>query len=334
MRRSDYGLAHAAGLFSFEGVFLLGTAHLCYAFNHSGLASQKESPVNDNLLKPVDDGLPMRPNKEHATDKLRVLGGYIHRFITSMRERPWRAFFYIDLLAGPGKNRFPDGTVMFGSPLIALNSTYPFTNYRFVDFDPQNCEALRKRVSASEYENRVRIMHGDCNKKVDEIVSEIAWMDGVYKKGRWSCLSLAFLDPEGLELRWETVEKLGQMKHMDLIINFSTSGITRNAQQLIDSGNTESIDLFFGTEEWKKAYKEAGGDNTRVRRALLDLYKKRLGTLDYQVVEPSSSDELVFKNSKNVQLYTLIGVSKHERGVEFWQDTIAGKSSSSQLRMF
>ena len=153
MRRSDYGLAHAAGLFSFEGVFLLGTAHLCYAFNHSGLASQKESPVNDNLLKPVDDGLPMRENKAHGRNKLIAVEDYINRFITSMCGRGWRELYYIDLFAGPGKNRFPNGDVTLGSPLVALTARDAFTRYRFVELTQQTVmlsENVSKRANAGK----------------------------------------------------------------------------------------------------------------------------------------------------------------------------------------
>lgn len=289
--------------------------------------------MNENLLQPVDDGLAMRPNKKHSKDKLNALDGYIHRFITSMHKKPWRALFYIDLMAGPGKNRFSDGYLL-GSPLISLNSKYAFTHYRFVESNSTNYESLRERVNASERKNLVRILQGNCNDLVDNIVSEISIIDSRFIEGKWPSLNLAFLDPEGLELKWETVQKLGKMNRMDLIINFSTNGITRNAQKFLDSGKTDSIDLFFGTDEWQEVYRAAAGDSTRVRRALLDLYKKRLGTLGYQVVEPDPTDELVFKSSKNVQLYTLLGASKDKLGEKFWRDTIAKRGSSGQLSMF
>lgn len=292
--------------------------------------------MNDILLKPVDDGLPMRNNQNHSRDKLRVLDGYVHRFITAMHKMPWRAFFYIDLMAGPGKNQFPDGSVMLGSPLIALEAKHPFSHYRFVERDPNNCETLRKRVEASGRKDSVRVLQGDCNDVVYEIVNEIREIDRhpPYSDDCWHSLNLAFLDPEGLELHWNTVKELCLINRMDLIINFSTSSITRNARSLLESGKTDSIDRFFGSEEWQSEYKEASGNSTHVRRALLDLYKKKLGVFRYQVVEPDPSDEMVFKSRRNVQLYTLIGVSKHPRGVQFWQDTISRNTDSGQLSMF
>ena len=248
-----------------------------------------------------------------------------------MHNRGWRELFYIDLFAGPGKNIFPDSEVALGSPLIALTTKNAFTKYRFVEYDPKNCETLQQRVQESERRDAVNILQGDCNDVVDYIVDEITKTDKEFVEGLWSSLSLAVLDPEGLELRWETVEKLGRMNRVDLIINFSTSGITRNARKFLKSGKTEKIDDFFGTTDWQAAYREAGGDNTRVRRLLLDLYKTRLESLGYEVAEPSTSDELVFKSRRNVQLYTLIGASKNELGMEFWRDTISKIGPSGQL---
>ena len=55
-------------------------------------------------LDPQDDGLPMRPAGIWAPRKLDYLERYIGIFETSMRQKfPTR--HYIDLLAGPGKNK-------------------------------------------------------------------------------------------------------------------------------------------------------------------------------------------------------------------------------------
>ena len=276
----------------------------------------------------------MRPNNTHAKAKLLAMEGYINRFITSMCSRGWRELYFIDLFAGPGKNRFGNDEVLLGSPLVALTARDSFTKYRFAEIDPGNCATLSRRVDSSERRDHVKIFQGDCNEVVNEIVREIIKTDSVFVEGLWSSLSLAILDPEGLELRWDTVEKLGRMNRMDLIINFSTSGITRNARKFLNTGNTEKIDRFFGTTDWQAAYREAGGDKTRVRRALLDLYKSGLENRGYEVAEPPASDELVFKNKRNVQLYTLIGASKHQLGVEFWRDAISKIGPSGQLGMF
>lgn len=281
-------------------------------------------------LLPEDDGLPMRESQDYAKDKLRVLEGYIARFTTSMRKSQWSALGYIDLLAGPGKNRFqPSGDILLGSPLIALTAKYPFTYYRFVEMGNQEYVALARRITSSEHAERVKVIHGDCNAVVNTVVADIASRDKRFlAEHKWSSLNLAFLDPEGLELEWATVEKLGRIRRMDIILNFSTSGFTRNAAQMLMSENTARLDRFFGTTEWKMVYQEVSKkDNSYVRRAMLDFYKSRLVTLGYKI----HPDERVFKTSKGVQVYTLMFASKHDLGNKFWSGAI---QEVSQPKLF
>ena len=278
--------------------------------------------MNDNLLKPVDDGLPMRESNDYARAKLRIIEGFVGRFITSMRDK-WPALYFIDLFAGPGKNIFPDGSVMLGSPLISLTARNSFTHYRFVDANHSHCQALAERAQGSDRRRHVQILHGDCNFRVNDIVNEISAFDDRQEYyGHRPSLNLAVLDPEDLTLEWKTVELLGRMKRMDLIINFSTSGIIRSAMNALKTGNTTRIDNFFGTKEWQAAFINAPNDSTHKRRAMLDLYKERLNhLLKYKAIK-TTEDEAVFRNRKNAQVYTLIGASKHELGMNFWVDSV------------
>ncbi len=274
----------------------------------------------------MDDGLVMRNSQEYARDKLLIIERYTNRMITSMRDRPWRAFFYIDIEAGPGKNLFvTSGEVERGSPLIGLGAKFPFTHYRFIELDQANCDTLKARVSASELQECVKVWHGDCNILVDEIVNEIQEVDRPTATSyNWHSLNLAILDPEGLELHWETVEKLGRMKRMDMIFTFWTSGITRNANAWIEAGSTEKIDKLYGSKEWQRIYRPVAHKNsTEKRRVLIDFYKTRLEGLGYQI-----GNERVFRNSKNVQQYTMFGACKHPLGIKFWNDVIRGLPQS------
>ena len=292
--------------------------------------------MSNSYLLEEDDGLIMRDSQDYAKDKLRLLKGYIQQFIVSMRNNPlWRALYYIDLQAGPGKNVFtPSQSIMLGSPLLALTAKFPFTQYRFVELRAVEYNALLERISVSDRRVRVKLMRGDCNVLVDQIVEEIQEIDRPFIKGKPSSLNLAFLDPNGLELNWNTVEKLGNVKRMDLIINFSTSGFTRNVGKLIEKNQTTQIDHFFGTQEWKETYRQVEDqDNTAVRRAMLDFYKKRLAALGYIIdfEREILPDEQVFRNRRNAQVYTLIFASKHPLGTEFWQNVL---KDVSQPRLF
>lgn len=285
-----------------------------------------------SYLKPEHDGLPMRESQNYAKQKLDILLRFIDMFSTAMKDRPWASVNYIDLLAGPGKNVIgKTGEVVLGSPLIALK--YPFHNYFFVERDPELFKGLDSRVSVSPRNEHVRRYNGDCNVEIGNIVAEIRAIDRRAAPESWQSLNLVFADPEGFELYWETIEKLGRETRSDLIINFSTSGITRNIREAFNSQKEHAIDKFLGTRDWRGPYSELSnrGDGTVVRRFILNLYAKKLGELGYRTTAPNG--EYIVLNSTNRQLYSLFCASKSDLGIKFF-NTAADKFRSPKLPGF
>lgn len=209
----------------------------------------------DKYLLPEDDGLPTRTFGKWTKDKLHYLERYIYMFETSMRNMKWCARCYIDLFSGRGKYQVENSREFnLGSPLIALTTKHPFTHYFFVDNSLENVDVLKQRCSALP-EIPKKILIGDANQIVDEIVGEIKSIEKNRPPDTWSSsLNLAFLDPDGLELEWNTVTKLAQLKKMDLIIHYSQSGLTRNFENYVHSDEETIIDRFFGDTEWRKIY--------------------------------------------------------------------------------
>lgn len=273
--------------------------------------------VINSALDTEDDDLLMRKSGEWTHDKLYFVNALLGRFIVSMRKKNWRAIHYIDLFAGPGKNRLSDGRVILGSPLLALSQKQPFDRYFFADNEPANIADLQKRC-AQFPNSRVCYYLDDANQAVDEIVSEIKAVDTVYRAGVWPSLNLAFLDPQGLELHWDTVAKLADCR-TDMIIYYSQMGITRDAPNQIQLQPPTAIDRFFGDTLWRDIYHrhKRGGDSF-LHRALLDHYKQKLGTFGYVVED--QLPEPVFRNTKDAPLYRLLFVSKHSLGNRFWSD--------------
>lgn len=274
----------------------------------------------DKFLLEEDDGLPLWPSNQYVHYKLKALATYIQITNTSMKDKPWRARYYIDLQAGPGKNQIKHtGSIVLGSPLIALNSKPSFTDYRFNEIDPVRRNALEQRVKASPLHKRARIFQEDVNQVVEEICAEIDARDRVYQRGRWPCLNIAFLDPEGLEIEWGTIERLANVNRMDLIINFSTMGLMRiSGTHEFDAG-----DRFFGTVEWRKVYETWDKPSVK-RRKLIDFYLSRLRQFGYYVNRnPQLPDiDLPVRNSRNSVVYNLIFASKSELGEKFWRQAI------------
>lgn len=129
---------------------------------------------------------------------------------------------YIDLFAGPGQVRLPTGAVIDGSPLIAAQATPSFSRLFWSDADPGNAASLRAH-RAGFPDRHIDVLEGDANALIDGILADVSRTQP----------ALAFLDPEGSELAWETVRKISAHKppphnKIEQFILFATdTGIVR-----------------------------------------------------------------------------------------------------------
>jgi len=289
-----------------------------------------DEPDREIYLSPVDDGLPMRDSGEWSKVKLSVLGYYIDLSTVAMYQKPWRRRYYIDLQAGPGKNVIGNsGEVLLGSPLLALLRGKGYTHYRLIEQDEELADALWRRCEATNQIKRSDILVSDFRSQVEGIVEEIREVDRPYIQGQWHTLTLAFFDPEGLELNWETVALLASLNRVDLIINFSTSGVRRTAGQALNQpSGTTIVDRFFGTLEWRNIPFDP--DSSPPVRRYLDLYKSRLESMGFSW---GTEISVPIKTTFGVELYRLLYASKSKDvGVEFWEK--ARKNAPQQRSLF
>jgi three-Cys-motif partner protein len=292
-----------------------------------------------DYLQPQDDGLPMRPYGPWVAEKLDYLERYINIFETAMHSKPWRKRHYIDLFAGSGKCFVSEtGAVYLGSPLLALTTPHPFTDYFFVDLDSDNTATLQQRCSASSMYDRVKCFVGDSNLVVREIVDRIMDVDRERIPDKWSSLNLAFLDPDGLELQWETVAALARPYTMDLIIHYPQGGLNRYMGKALKKEEQTVVDLFFGGTEWRRFYEKYRNRQTRfgIHRLLMDHYKEKLQDLGYKEAlrDDEVGDEPLIRNARRkAPLYRLLFASKHPLGHDFWQK-VTRRDVHGQARFF
>lgn len=291
-----------------------------------------------SYLQPQEDELPMRSSGPWVAEKLDYLGRYINIFETSMRDKLWRRRHYIDLFAGPGKCLVSEtGAVHLGSPLLALTTPHPFTDYSFVDKDADNIAALKQRCSVAPVHDRVQYLVGDSNQIVQEIVEHILAIDRERIPGSWSSLNLAFLDPDGLDLHWDTVAALAQPYTMDLIIHYPQGGLNRYMGQAFKSTEQTAVNLFFGGTEWRKTYEKWQSKQMRfgIHRLLMDHYKEKLQDLGYEEAfrDDEVGDEPLIRNAKRkAPLYRLLFASKHPLGRDFWHK-VTRRDVHGQMRL-
>jgi len=252
------------------------------------------------------DGLPARLVGEWSADKHYYLKHYIEIFSRGMHKK-WARRVYVDLFSGPGVCCYrEDGRFEDASPLLALKATPGFTDYHFSDLDPTAIETLKKRCAAFKDKATIHLYAEDYNKVAAKVATRVPS----------DSLSLAFIDPTGLDINLSAIATLTKDKRMDLIILFATGmSIKRNIEKWYAADGSK-IDGCFGGEEWRPLYERHKADYPRMTNELLSLYGAKLKGLGY-TMDPTQAIQV--KNSKKLPLYALLFASKNPRGNDFWR---------------
>jgi len=251
------------------------------------------------LDPPNDDGLYVQEVKEHSKDKHYFLLRYIDAFTTSMREK-WE-LHYIDLFAGAGIERLSEsGGLDWGSPLIAAQTRYAFARLHLCEKNRRKYEALAQRVG--KLSANPQVLHGDANEKIDDIVREIPQ----------ASLSLAFLDPYGLHLAFDTVKKLSDIR-ADLIIFFPDRlDALRNWERHYLENPHSNLDRCLGPgADWRSILNQAPQE--RWAEVLRELYVQQIKSLGYTEFEYRRI------HTKGHPLYMLIQCSRNELAGKLWR---------------
>lgn len=255
-----------------------------------------------NLRPPVDDGLYITEDVgEWSKDKHYYLMRYIDAFTTSMKTKKWKSLHYIDLFAGSGIERIKETEQLeWGSPLIAAQAPKSFDSLHLCESDSEKYHALTQRIKRCH--SNAQVLHGDANEKISEIIPQIP-------KGS---LSLAFLDPYGLDLRFETIKLLSSRK-IDLIIFFPDClDMIRNWKAYYFENNESKMDNFLGEGiDWRSALLSSPKNN--YADELLKLYTQQLSKLGYIHFDPKRI------SGQDRPLYRLIFCCKDPTGLKLWQ---------------
>jgi len=283
----------------------------------------KNAPDGICTMQNAKDGLPIRCVGQWAKEKYFYLQRYFEIFTTAMKNR-WRGeLYYIDLFAGCGKCRVREtGEEIDGSALLALSIRYPFKKYFMVDLDKNAISALTKRIKNTPYNDKVTLIQGDCNEKIDEILAEIPEKS----------LSVAVIDPTGLHIKFDTIQKLTANRRIDLVITFPEGmDIKRNLSTYIKQSHS-ILDDYIGDEEWRKLFPKDINKltNLRIEKSLINYYRKKLSKIGY--IDVRSGEILIRSSQKNLPLYYLLFASKHSLGHTFWQK-ISSISSTGQMKL-
>ena len=244
--------------------------------------------------------------------KLHVLRDYLDAFTTTTKYKADERI-YLDLFAGETENLdVITNEEIESSAQIALSiDRPPFTRLRFFELEGKAQELERSLVSA--YPGRdIKVYAGDCNKQIPRALQEL-------RRLSWAP-TFAFIDPNSLEAKWCTLEKLARFRtgryKTELFLLFSPQMFTRllpvKGNQLRPEDEA-AIDAVFRIGAWREIYKSRLNESLSGHEAheeYLNLMRWRLETeLGYQWTHP-----LELKNTRGTSLYFMIFATSNEAG--------------------
>jgi len=254
--------------------------------------------------------------------KLDVLARYLGAYTTALKRQPFE-LLYIDAFAGSGswqprrtKGRSDptlfdedeegaedDRSYRHGSARIALETQPGFDRYVFIERSRRKAGALASLKS--EYPSltaRTEVISDDANNAIPRLCAE----DWHSRRG------VIFIDPFGMEVRWETLEAIARTGALDMWLLFPLGAMNRLLTKTgaIDSHWEEALNQTLGTNEWRSAMYSTAGDQLTLdgsvpikakqpTAALWQFAKGRLQTIFGGGVD----NPAILRNSKNSPLF-------------------------------
>jgi len=266
--------------------------------------------------------------------KIEMLVEYAKAYLTIMNKHPYWRTLYFDGFAGTGfiindKAEFPKITIGAARRIVELDQPKSFDGYYFVEKDSKNVELLTENTKEEFPEKEIHIVEKDCNVKLKSLAQHL----GLATKQRKYDKVLAYIDPCGMQLEWDSMQAL-KGKGVDVWILIPTGmGVNRLLKRNgeISDAWVNRLERFLGMSEQEiRAYfyremteRTLFGEETRIvkeekatdKAALL--YKDRLNEIFKFVADP-----FPLKNETNSTMYHLVFSSNNAAALSIAKDII------------
>ncbi|MGC4105095.1 MAG: three-Cys-motif partner protein TcmP [Thermomicrobiales bacterium] len=169
--------------------------------------------------------------------------------ILTHTNQAWAKTMYVDVFAGSPENAVKGtGELVAGSAMRALQVVPAFDELYFVDLDDSKIDDLE--VMVAEHSG-ARVIHGDGNDVLRDRILPLLEQDSKRR-------ALILLDPYGMDVSWDVVERLGKCGHAEIILNFPTMDINRNALRrdpgkILESAE-EEMTRWWGDDTWRSGF--------------------------------------------------------------------------------
>jgi three-Cys-motif partner protein len=264
-------------------------------------------------------------------DKLNRLSKYLTAYINIFKTNERAKFFstyYVDAFAGTGHRAsniqitepilFSDSEALEfqqGSAAIALDMEPGFDHYIFIDTKQdyiKELEALKEKYRKRD----IAIVREDSNKFLPRWCAEMDW-----NRNR----AVAFLDPYGAQVEWNTIECIAATQAIDLWLLFPLGQAVNRmlTRKEPDPSWCSRLDCLFGTEEWKGQFyrpskqrslfhEEPSIEKQADFNSIGNFFVKRLES----VFSAVSNRPLALCNSKNIPIFLLCFASANPKGAK------------------
>ena len=214
---------------------------------------------------------------EIKLDIVREFAGTYSRILNAQKS-PSLYHIYIDAFAGAGIHVSKrTGEFVKGSPVNALLLNPPFREYHLIDLDSKKVDSL-KEIAEQHPNMKVHIYEGDCNRILLDQIFPLAKYEN-YRR------ALCLLDPYGLHLNWEVIQTAGQMKSIEIFLNFPVADMNRNVlwhnPDKVDPNQVVRMTAFWGDDSWHQAaYTTEGNlfgwEEKTDNKAVVEAFRTRL----------------------------------------------------------
>ena len=267
-----------------------------------------------------------------TNQKIEIITLYAKAYLTVMKDRPYFKLIYFDGFAGSGDISTENEETIEGAAIKILSITEPkgFDIYYFVELNKKFAESLKATIKSKFPERKFHVEQDDCNKKLKDLAVFLKRPENKNTK------VLAFIDPKGMQVKWESLESLKNLS-VDLWILVPTGmGVNRllknNGDISDDWLNRLMIFLGMSVDEIKSYFYKSkteltlfGEEETvsKEQNAIeiaAKLYKERLKKIFRNVSEP-----FVMKNSTNSPMYHFYMATNNDTGLKIANDVIKPK---------
>jgi three-Cys-motif partner protein len=263
--------------------------------------------------------------------KLAILADYLPSFLQASRGKA-SEYVYLDAFAGQGHgvDRLT-GEEFNGSARIALDagSVRGFTRLRYFE-KASKVRELEDRLRAEYPDRDIKVYGGDCNVEIPKALADL-------RRYRWAP-TFAFIDPDGMEFAWRTLEHLADHKRgyraatstkpeykVELWLLFPTQGLIRtlalDEEKLLPEHEHGATKLY-GTPAWRAIY-DARVDGTlsaaEAREEYVNLMRWRL-TEDLGYAKTHAFE---LKNTQGGTIYHMVFATDNEAGDHIMSDLYA-----------